>query len=496
MLVITYTEARRGRAARAGSARRSSSAAGTTSRGARRRLDLDDPRLLHPAAEGVSVRGRARPALPRARRAAGGGAPRRGVRRGARPSSAPASEPERLRLLATYGARRAAADADRRLRDAALGRAASSSSSSASRPTCRRGVEELREAARCLADDAARPTPAREARPRCSTCSAREPRARAAARPLAAPRVAASAPRPTRRRASAVEQAALDELAAARPRRCCRSCSSASPPRTRPRRTRESALDFEDLQLAARDLLRDHADDPRARAAALPLDHGRRVPGHEPAPVRARRPARRGDGTERFFVGDEFQSIYGFRHADVGVFRERRAEAPQVLALTRNYRSRPEVLAAVNELFGSRLRRRVPAAARPRASSPTRSSGSPVELLVTDKASYAGSGTHWRRAEAQHDRAARARARRRGRRDAGRDRAPVRGRHRRRVVRGGAARAPGCRPTARPAAATSASSRSSTCSPTCACCTTATTTRRCSPCSRRRSSASRTTRSC
>jgi ATP-dependent exoDNAse (exonuclease V) beta subunit len=28
--------------------------------------------------------------------------------------------------------------------------------------------------------------------------------------------------------------------------------------------------------------------------------------------------------TELFFVGDEFQSIYGFRHADVQVFRERR----------------------------------------------------------------------------------------------------------------------------------------------------------------------------
>ena len=53
-----------------------------------------------------------------------------------------------------------------------------------------------------------------------------------------------------------------------------------------------------------------------------------------------------------FFVGDEFQSIYGFRHADVGVFRERRELAAQRLPLTENYRSRPEVLAAVNHLFG------------------------------------------------------------------------------------------------------------------------------------------------
>ena len=50
---------------------------------ARRRLDLDDPRLLPATAQAVPVRGRARPALPRARREPGGGAPGRGVRRGA-----------------------------------------------------------------------------------------------------------------------------------------------------------------------------------------------------------------------------------------------------------------------------------------------------------------------------------------------------------------------------------------------------------------------------
>ena len=58
-----------------------------------------------------------------------------------------------------------------------------------------------------------------------------------------------------------------------------------------------------------------------------------------------------------FFVGDEFQSIYRFRHADVDVFRRRRAEVREgdgegAISLRTNYRSRPEVLAVVNHLFG------------------------------------------------------------------------------------------------------------------------------------------------
>src|SRR5207253_1159531 len=104
---------------------------------------------------------------------------------------------------------------------------------------------------------------------------------------------------------------------------------------------------------------------------------------------------------EVFFVGDEFQSIYGFRHADVQVFRERREQAAQLLALTRNYRSRPEVLAAVNELFGADFGNGYqPLAASAEFTDPV--FGHPVELLVTDRASYRDTGEHWRRAEARH----------------------------------------------------------------------------------------------
>src|SRR4029079_5208932 len=104
--------------------------------------------------------------------------------------------------------------------------------------------------------------------------------------------------------------------------------------------------------------------------------------------------------TELFFVGDEFQSIYGFRHADVQVFRERREAVEQPLSLTLNYRSRPEVLAAVNELFGSHFGGEFQELAAA-AEFPDPVFGHPVELLVTEKESYKDSGVHWRRGEAR-----------------------------------------------------------------------------------------------
>src|SRR5262249_38958436 len=59
-----------------------------------------------------------------------------------------------------------------------------------------------------------------------------------------------------------------------------------------------------------------------------------------------------------FTVGDEWQSIYGFRHADVKLFRVRAAELAgrgQSLRLQDNFRGRAELLEAVNAVFAARF---------------------------------------------------------------------------------------------------------------------------------------------
>ena len=164
---------------------------------------------------------------------------------------------------------------------------------------------------------------------------------------------AASAPPATRRRAGASSR----QRSTSSPRptaTCCRSCSTPSRPPTRKAKDRESALDFEDLQLRARDLLRDDAAIREREQLRFRSHHGRRVPGHEPPAVRAHRSARAGRRRELSSSATSSSRSTASATPDVQVFRERPRQAGDgVLPLTMNYRSRPEVLAVVNHLFGA-----------------------------------------------------------------------------------------------------------------------------------------------
>jgi ATP-dependent helicase/nuclease subunit A len=159
----------------------------------------------------------------------------------------------------------------------------------------------------------------------------------------------------------------------------------------------ESALDFEDLQLRARDLLT--GDEvvrgrERLRFRAIMVDEFQDTNRLQCEIVD------QFDPEELFFVGDEFQSIYRFRHADVEVFRERRAGSEDVLPLRANYRSRPELLDVVNELFAADFGDDYePLVAAGRFPDPAK--GPAVELLVTDKRSYKETDVDWRRGEAR-----------------------------------------------------------------------------------------------
>src|SRR5213076_1952937 len=117
-----------------------------------------------------------------------------------------------------------------------------------------------------------------------------------------------------------VEQAALDELAAA-DRDLLQELLTAFASAYQEAKDRESALDFEDLQLRARDLLRDDAsirEREQLRFRGVMVDEFQDTNRLQCELI----DLISGDSCERFFVGDEFQSIYGFRHADVQVFRE------------------------------------------------------------------------------------------------------------------------------------------------------------------------------
>jgi ATP-dependent helicase/nuclease subunit A len=118
---------------------------------------------------------------------------------------------------------------------------------------------------------------------------------------------------------------------------------------------RVPALDFDDLELFARDLLERHEGVRRAWSERIEL-----LMVDEFQDTNRRQLALLGllERDNLFTVGDELQSIYGFRHAEVEIFRERRrtlhAEGAAI-ALAHNFRGRPPLIAAVNAIFGERF---------------------------------------------------------------------------------------------------------------------------------------------
>jgi ATP-dependent helicase/nuclease subunit A len=148
-----------------------------------------------------------------------------------------------------------------------------------------------------------------------------------------------------------------------------------------------AALDFEDLQLKAVELL-STSDALRDRYREQ-FDHLMIDEFQDTNDLQLRLMEQlRGPGTRLFLVGDEFQSIYGFRHADVEVYRRQHrrfaeGEEPngEALPLTGNFRAAPGLVAATNAIGRGLLGGFEPLTAFLEESGAT--GDPPVELLLT-----------------------------------------------------------------------------------------------------------------
>jgi ATP-dependent helicase/nuclease subunit A len=120
-------------------------------------------------------------------------------------------------------------------------------------------------------------------------------------------------------------------------------------------KSRRGVLDFDDLELFAAALLREHSHLRLAwsqRFELLMVDEFQDTNPRQLAILAAL------EHDNLFTVGDELQSIYGFRHADVELFRARRSELARrgaALALTHNFRGTPALLAATSAVFATRF---------------------------------------------------------------------------------------------------------------------------------------------
>jgi ATP-dependent exoDNAse (exonuclease V) beta subunit len=174
---------------------------------------------------------------------------------------------------------------------------------------------------------------------------------------------------------------------------------------------RRSGLDFEDLELMARDLLR---SDPAVRASYAERFELIMVDEFQDTNARQLELLELLERDNLLTVGDEFQAIYGFRHADVAIFRARRErlEAEGRAAwLSVNFRSRAAILDAVNAAFTPIFGERFVALAPGREDARELAAEPRVELLVTDQSAWSEEDVEpaggappcapWRRAEAR-----------------------------------------------------------------------------------------------
>jgi ATP-dependent exoDNAse (exonuclease V) beta subunit len=173
-----------------------------------------------------------------------------------------------------------------------------------------------------------------------------------------------------------------------------------------------AGLDFDDLELGVRDLLAARAglrEHWAGRFDAVMVDEFQDV-----NPLQAEILALL-DRDDLFAVGDRLQSIYGFRHADVGIFdrtAEERREQGRHATLQTNFRATRELLDAIDIAFAGVFGDDgfLPLEAG-RADADEHAADPPVELLVCDSTGWedsteelgldAAGAPPWRQAEAR-----------------------------------------------------------------------------------------------
>ena len=113
-------------------------------------------------------------------------------------------------------------------------------------------------------------------------------------------------------------------------------------------------LDYLDLEIRARDMLRDHpaiADVYRQRFQHLMVDE---LQDTNPSQIQVIRLLRQDGGPKAFFVGDAKQSIYRFRGGDVRTFKRLQREVGEGVglhSLTRTFRDHDQLVSVINGLF-------------------------------------------------------------------------------------------------------------------------------------------------